>query len=246
MQGPFLRKYGVQTTIDFTLYSITGLELKTNAVFASGDTYIMRDEGPEVTTTYGFVDEGNGYSIALSATEMQAARIVVYVVDQGTKAWIDTAIMVETYGNTSAQHAMDFDDAVRGGMTALPNAAADAAGGLPISDAGGLDLDTFLARLTGNVATASELDKVPNSDNTVSWNATALAALADAVSDEVQEGTITIRQMNRLILAVLTGKTTGGGTDTLGFRDIADTKTRLSVTVDSNNNRTAIGVRDGS
>jgi len=36
-------------------------------------------------------------------------------------------------------------DSVRGGMTALPNAAADAAGGLPISDAGGLDLDTKLA-----------------------------------------------------------------------------------------------------
>ena len=32
-------------------------------------------------------------------------------------------------------------DAVRGGMTALPNAAADAAGGLIISDAGGLDAD---------------------------------------------------------------------------------------------------------
>ena len=36
---------------------------------------------------------------------------------------------------------VDLYDGVRGGMTALPNAAADAAGGLPISDAGGLDLD---------------------------------------------------------------------------------------------------------
>lgn len=36
---------------------------------------------------------------------------------------------------------VDLRDNVRGGMTALPNAAADAAGGLPISDAGGLDLD---------------------------------------------------------------------------------------------------------
>lgn len=36
-------------------------------------------------------------------------------------------------------------DAVRLGLTALPNAAADAAGGLPISDAGGLDLDAILA-----------------------------------------------------------------------------------------------------
>ena len=31
--------------------------------------------------------------------------------------------------------------------TALPNAAADAAGGLPISDAGGLDMDSISARL---------------------------------------------------------------------------------------------------
>lgn len=45
---------------------------------------------------------------------------------------------------------IDIFDAVRGGMTALPNAAADAAGGLAISDAGGLDLDTKLGYLTGD------------------------------------------------------------------------------------------------
>lgn len=38
-------------------------------------------------------------------------------------------------------------DGVRLGLTALPNAAADAAGGLPISDAGGLNLDTILSLL---------------------------------------------------------------------------------------------------
>ena len=38
---------------------------------------------------------------------------------------------------------VDLRDAVRGGMTALPNAVADAAGGLPISDLGGLDLDAM-------------------------------------------------------------------------------------------------------
>lgn len=38
---------------------------------------------------------------------------------------------------------VDMNDGVRGGMTALPNAAADAAGGLPISDAGALDLDAL-------------------------------------------------------------------------------------------------------
>ena len=155
MQGPHLRKYGVQTTIDFALFETDGVDFKVDAAHASGDTKIMKDEGAEANTTNGFTDEGQGYSIVLTATEMQAARIVVYIVDQGTKAWLDTSIVIETYGNASAMHALDLDDGVRAGLTALPNAAADAAGGLPISDAGGLDLDTILGRITGNVALAS-------------------------------------------------------------------------------------------
>ena len=46
-------------------------------------------------------------------------------------------------------------DAVRMGMTALPNAAANAAGGLPISAAGGLALDTKLAN--ANEITAARM-----------------------------------------------------------------------------------------
>ncbi len=53
---------------------------------------------------------------------------------------------------------VDLEDAVRGGMTALPNAAADAAGGLPISDAGGLDMDAALAKLTGALTEAYRAD----------------------------------------------------------------------------------------
>jgi hypothetical protein len=49
--------------------------------------------------------------------------------------------------------AINLQDTVRAGLTALPNAAADGVGGLPISDAGGLDLDTKLAN-TNEVTTA--------------------------------------------------------------------------------------------
>lgn len=166
MQGPYLRKYGVETTINFTLYGTAGTELKVDAAHASGDTKIMKDEAAEGNTTNAFTDEGQGYSIVLTATEMQAARIVVYVVDQGTKAWIDTAIAVETYGHASAMHAVDLDDSVRAGLTALPNAAADAAGGLPISDAGGLDLDAALAVLTAALAELSQ--GIPSATPTLS------------------------------------------------------------------------------
>ena len=145
MQGPFLRKYGVETTINFDLYEVDGVDLRVDAAHAAGDSKIMKDEGAEANTTNGFTDEGSTYSIVLTAGEMEAARIKIILIDSATKVWLDDTIVVETYGNASAMHAMDFDDAVRGGMTALPNAAADAAGGVPISDAGGLDLDAILA-----------------------------------------------------------------------------------------------------
>jgi len=68
----------------------------------------------------------------------------------------------------------DPEDAVRLGLTALPNAAADAAGGLAISDAGGLDLDalgTNAARLTATRASYI--------DNLVELTAARMGALTD-------------------------------------------------------------------
>ncbi|MFH1731390.1 MAG: hypothetical protein ABIF82_07050, partial [Planctomycetota bacterium] len=111
MQGPYLRKYGVETVILFDLFETDGVSFKTDAAHAAGDTKIMKDEGAEANTTNAFVDEGQGYSIVLTAAEMEAARIVVYIVDQGTKAWLDTALVIETYGHASAMHAFDLDSA---------------------------------------------------------------------------------------------------------------------------------------
>jgi len=72
------------------------------------------------------------------------------------------------------------------------------------------------------------------------------AAGVDDFHDEIMEGTTTFREAIRLFLSVLTGKSSGGGTSTAVFRDIGDTKTRVSATVDANGNRTAVGTRDGS
>jgi len=108
MQGPFLRKYGTETKIDFDLYETDGSDLKTDAVHATGDTKIAKDEGSETNTVNGFVNDGNGYSITLTAVEMQAARIKVYIVDQGAKTWLDTTIVIETYGSEDSQHAFNL------------------------------------------------------------------------------------------------------------------------------------------
>ena len=67
----------------------------------------------------------------------------------------------------------------------------------------------------------------------------------DSIFDEVVEGTATFRQMLRIKHAALAGKSTGGGTTTLTFRDIADSKPRITATVDASGNRTAMTV-DGA
>lgn len=112
MSDIYLRKYGVANTIDFVLHEVDGVDLRVDAVAASGDSKLMKDEGAEANTANLFVDEGQGYSLALTAAELTAARVVVYLVDSATKAWLDRELIIETYGNASAQHAQDFDSTV--------------------------------------------------------------------------------------------------------------------------------------
>ncbi|MHC4508014.1 MAG: hypothetical protein ACYTAO_03520 [Planctomycetota bacterium] len=103
-------------------------------------------------TDGGFLHIGNGYyrlDLPDAAVAAGAAGCLVHGVVTGMVV-IGCYIEIVAYDPT---------DAVRLGLTAMPNAAADAAGGLPISDAGGLDLDalnTAAVRLTA--ARAQVLD----------------------------------------------------------------------------------------
>lgn len=112
MQGTHLRKYGVETIFNFELFEVDGINFRIDASHAAGDSVIMKNEGAEASTDNGFVDEGKGYSITLTATEMQAARVVIYLVDlTATKVWLDKSIVIETYGHASAMHSFDLDTA---------------------------------------------------------------------------------------------------------------------------------------
>lgn len=70
--------------------------------------------------------------------------------------------------------------------------------------------------------------------------ATALAAEVDAVWDEQVDGSVTARQSVRLQNSALAGKASGLGTTTAVFRDLADTKARITAVVDADGNRTAV------
>ena len=72
-----------------------------------------------------------------------------------------------------------------------------------------------------------------------------LAAIADAVHDETTEAGMTHREAINIMLAALAGKSTGGGTNTIKFKDQADTKFRITATVTADGDRTAI-TNDGA
>lgn len=160
-----LRKYGVATTFTAPVRKAGSDDLAATGDWtpATGDVKVSKDDGAVANiTTLPSVVTGTGsvlWKFTLSATEMQAARVVIQIVDSATKAVDDQVFLIDTYGNASAQHAIDLDDSVRAGLTALPNAAADAAGGLAISDAGGLDMDTLAANVAAIlVDTGTTLD----------------------------------------------------------------------------------------
>ena len=71
-------------------------------------------------------------------------------------------------------------------------------------------------------------------------NDPALSDIADAIHDEIIEGTITFRQAVRLFISVLANQSSGGGTDNVKFRDVADAKDRVDATVDEDGNRTSV------
>lgn len=72
------------------------------------------------------------------------------------------------------------------------------------------------------------------------FNDPAASAIADAVHDEVVDGTRTLRELTRGFAAALLGKVSGMDSNAPVFRDIADSKDVIAATTDSDGNRTAI------
>lgn len=95
-------KYATEVTVPFSLYQTSGLEYKVDAAHASGDTQVSIDGAGQNNTTNGFTDEGSDYEIVLTAAETTGKRIMLKVVDQGTKAWIDSGVCLLTYGSSLA------------------------------------------------------------------------------------------------------------------------------------------------
>lgn len=251
MQGIHLRKYGVEAKIPFVLYGIDGIDLRVDAADGGSDCSIMKDEGAEATCTNDFVDEGKGYSITLSSTEMQAARIVVYVVDSATKVWLDDGIIIETYGHASAQHAFDLDIA-----SVAQSADNEARLAIIEADTNELQTDDIPGALGTHDGKLDTLDTVADGIQTDLSNATdglgALKALIDTIDgivDDILTDTGTTLENRQVTIAtdaarltavraaVLTDLIDGGRLDLLidAIKVMTDAQRCVSGTVVVNN-----------
>lgn len=249
-----LGKYGVEfkftipiPKLDDTDFAVTG-----DWTPVAGDVKISKDGG-NVTNIAALPSAVGGvgsvlWQFTLSTTEMEAKEIAVQVVDAALE---NQVFIVQTYGHANAQivelpadvvkinggttaatnlkTAGDAYSATRGfAGTALPGAVADAAGGLPISDDGGLDMDGIDAQL---VILAARLSAVRAGylDN---LNVGALVASAADVAG------ITQAQRVRVITAGIMERPDSGST-TYRIWMYAYDETHIAEDLDSNPTVTA-------
>lgn len=178
------REYGVETTVNFPLIDFGATDYETTpVVHAVGDTQVMKDEAPFGNTTNGFVYEGSGiYSMTLTALEMQAARVVVTIIDQtGPKAWEDQSVIIDTYGNAAAQHAFNLNVALTATTVADATLSLDMASVAAPAARSLLNAVRFLRnrwRILGGTLTVYEED-----DATPAWTSVITTSATDPVSE---------------------------------------------------------------
>lgn len=98
---------------------------------------------------------------------------------------------------------------------------------------------------TGGGGGASAADIWAYGDRQLTAGIPTPAQNAAATWERAIEGGMKAEELVRVMLAALTGKTTGIGTPTERYRDAADTKDRVTATFDANGNRITVAV-DGA
>jgi hypothetical protein len=239
-----LVKYATSVTIHgLKLVAAGSSDYQASPTLASGDVTVTKDGGSETNiTTLPVVAPASSknVSLTLSAAETQCRAVTVNFVDQtGTKEWADNSFQFYTYGHPSAFLPFDFST---GSVSLLPGqvdqlvtefwAAQRSSNNVPGSFGEGVA--SVQGSVTGNIG--GSLANVLNIDDGVQ------ADIADAILDRlsgVEEG-LTLRQAMRLIVAAAAGKVSGATTTTVTIRNVQDTKTVITATVDGAGNRTAL------
>ena len=194
---------------------VTGLAGLTLTITASKNGGAFASISPVVT------DRGSGwYSLALTVAHTDTLGDFVLHV---------TATNADASDMLDRVVAVDYTDAYAFGLSRIDAAVTTRA---VAGDAMTLTAGYDPAKSAAKAGDAMAL--------TTGERSNVVAALLD-LADAIETG-FTLRQALRVIAAAVGGKVSGSGTGTEVFRDIADLKNRITATVDSSGNRTAITV----
>jgi len=224
-------------------------QIDANAARTGGTTNTGRDIGASVLLSSG---TGTGQiSLSSGAVLLQATQTGVTIPTVTTVGSVSGAVGSVTGAVGSVTGAVgSVTGNVTGSVGSLAaqakadvNAEADTA----ISDAAlatAANLATVAGYLDTEVAAIkAKTDLIPAAPAatgdipTAAANAAALMDLSNGI-----ETSITPRQALRLILAASAGKLSGAATTTVTIRNVGDSKNRITATVDSDGNRSAVTV----
>jgi len=135
--------------------------------------------------------------------------------------------VTDAHATTDAK--IDVTDGLVGGLNDISPAEVNTEVDSALSDYGA---NTVVPDVAGTAAT---LHGTTNGLINALNNITVADILAGVI-----EGTITLQQSLRGLMAAEFGKASGGDTTSIKFRNLADTKNRITETVDANGNRTSV------
>ena len=147
----------------------------------------------------------------------------------------------------SAVASLTGSGALSADIVGVITAAASLSGSGDITDADLSALASMVAGLTGTGALSSDIIAKGSisSDIVVTGDLLSTANVAAAVWDALAEGNFTYAQMLKILSSVSVGKTSiidnGGGSATVTFRDLSDTKDRVVADMDGSE-RTSVTV----
>lgn len=220
--------------------------------YLSADLWALNGDGVPATNLYNTYN-GIGYSNDRApATQEDMLKYFAAIARGDAAAMTDLSVVIAGLNTDWGSGAGSYDNTIgslqasQAGYTAPDNASIAAI----LADTAALD--ALLAELTEDDGGGNQRYTSKALENAPGGGGLTLADIADAVLDEVVENGApanaqTLRQLVRLIVAAMFGKS---GIDedgqTVRFRDLADSKDRIVGQIDSSGYRTDIDTLDGS
>jgi len=206
---------------------------------ASGDT--LETLSDEIATVQADLDNPDQYKADVSgipaAVWGYATRTLSSFGTLISDIWSHATRTLSAFGFTVATQSDANVTAIKAKTDNLPATPANEATLTAISAL----VDDLESRLTA--VRAGYLDKL-NVTGTLA-NTDNASLFSDDLLNSIIEDTISLKESLRLMLAVLAGRSDGGGTGTIKFKDLGGTFDRITATVDVVGNRTNV-VLDGS